>query len=61
MKKGYRGFILYVILVLAVVGIWYFLSETAITSDTYTYHEFQTDLTAGKVTSVIIEIGRAHV
>ncbi len=55
MKKGYRGFILYVILVLAVVGIWYFLSETAITSDTYTYHEFQTDLTAGKVTSVIIE------
>ena len=55
MKKGYRGFILYAILVLAVVGIWYFLSETAITSDTYTYHQFQTDLTAGEVTSVIIE------
>ncbi len=55
MKKGYRGFILYAILVLAVVGIWYFLSETAITSDTYTYHQFQTDLSDGKVTSVIIE------
>ncbi len=55
MKKGYRGFILYVILVLTVVGIWYFLSETAITADTYTYHQFQTDLSAGKVSSVIIE------
>lgn len=55
MRKGYRGFILYVILVLAVVGIWYFLSETAITADTYTYHQFQTDLEKGEVSSVIIE------
>ncbi len=55
MKKGYRGFILYAILVLAVVGIWYFLSETAITSDTYTYHEYQQDMEKGNVYSVIIE------
>ncbi len=55
MKKGYRGFILYVIFVLAVVAIWYFLSETAVTTDTYTYHQYQLDLEAGKVASVIIE------
>lgn len=55
MKKGYRGFVLYAILVLAVVGIWYFLSETAITSDTYTYRQYQEDLEAGEVSSVTIE------
>ncbi len=55
MRKGYRGFILYVILVLAVVGIWYFLSETSITADTYTYHQYQTDLEKGDISSVIIE------
>ncbi len=55
MKKGYRGFILYAVFVLAVVGIWYFLSETAITSDTYTYHEYQQDMEKGEVYSVIIE------
>ncbi len=55
MKKGYRGFVLYAILVLGVVGIWYFLSETDITSDTYTYHQYQTDMEEGKVASVIIE------
>jgi cell division protease FtsH len=55
LKKGYRGFILYAVFVLAVVGIWYFLSETAITSDTYTYHEYQQDMEKGEVYSVIIE------
>jgi len=55
LRKGYRGFILYVILVLAVVGIWYFLSETSITADTYTYHQYQTDLEKGDISSVIIE------
>lgn len=55
MKRSYRGFVLYAILVLGVIGIWYFLSETDITSDTYTYHQYQADLEAGKVYSVIIE------
>lgn len=55
MKKGYRGFVLYAILVLGVVGIWYFLSETDITSDTYTYHQYQADMEADKIYSVIIE------
>ena len=55
MKKGYRGFVLYAILVLGVVGIWYFLSETDITSDTYTYHQYQADLETDKIYSVIIE------
>ena len=55
MKKGYRGFVLYAILVLGVVGIWYFLSETDITSDTYTYHQYQSDLEEGNISSVIIE------
>ncbi len=55
MKRNYRGFVLYAILVLGVVGIWYFLSETDITSDTYTYHQYQADLEGGKIYSVIIE------
>ncbi len=55
MKRGYRGFVLYAILVLGVVGIWYFLSETDITSDTYTYHQYQADLETDKIYSVIIE------
>lgn len=46
---------MYAILVLGVVGIWYFLSETDITSDTYTYHQYQADLEGGKIYSVIIE------
>ena len=55
MNKGYRGFILYTILVLAVVGIWYFLSGTEITADTYTYHQYQMDLESGNVATVIVE------
>ena len=46
---------MYAILVLGVVGIWYFLSETDITSDTYTYHQYQADLETDKIYSVIIE------
>lgn len=55
MKKSYRGFIVYAAFVLVVVGIWYFLSETSFTTDTYTYHQYQNDLEAGNVASVIIE------
>lgn len=55
MKKGYRGFIVYAVFVLIVIGIWYFLSETSFTADTYTYHQYQSDLEAGDVSSVIIE------
>ena len=55
MKKGYRGFIVYAVLVLAVVGIWYYLSEAALTADTYTYHQYQNDMAEGNVTQIIIE------
>lgn len=55
MKKGYRGFIVYAVFVLIVIGIWYFLSETSFSTDTYTYHQYQSDLEAGEVSSVIIE------
>ncbi len=55
MKKGYRGFVLYAFLVLAVVGIWYFLSDTAITTDTYLYYQYQSDLEHDKIASVVIE------
>ncbi len=55
MKKNYRGFVVYAVFVLLVVGIWYFLSETSFTTDTYTYRQYQEDLAAGDVASVIIE------
>ena len=55
MKRSYRGFVVYALLVLGVVAIWYFLSGTAITADAYTYHQYQEDLEAGDIATVIIE------
>lgn len=46
-KKGsYRGFGFYLILILAVIGIWYFLDGSAATSS-YTRADFEKDIASG--------------
>ena len=50
-RSGFRGFGVYLILVLAVIAIWYWLDDNNVTN-TYTRQQFETALAEGKVTQV---------
>ena len=50
-RNGFRGFGVYLILVLAVIAIWYWLDGNNVTN-TYTRQQFETALAEGKVTQV---------
>lgn len=50
-RSGFRGFGAYLILVLAVIAIWYWLDGNNVTN-TYTRQQFETALAEGKVTQV---------
>ena len=50
-RSGFRGFGVYLILVLAVIAIWYWLDGNSVTN-TYTRQQFETALAEGKVTQV---------
>ena len=50
-RSGFRGFGVYLILVLAVIAIWYWLDGSNVTN-TYTRQQFETALAEGKVTQV---------
>ena len=50
-RSGFRGFGVYLILVLAVIAIWYWLDGNNVTN-TYTRQQFETTLAEGKVTQV---------
>ena len=50
-RSGFRGFGVYLILVLAVIAIWYWLDGNNVTN-TYTREQFETALAEGKVTQV---------
>lgn len=50
-RSGFRGFGVYLILVLAVITIWYWLDGNNVTN-TYTRQQFETALAEGKVTQV---------
>ncbi len=50
-RSGFRGFGVYLILVLAVIAIWYWLDSNNVTN-TYTRQQFETALAEGKVTQV---------
>ena len=50
-RIGFRGFGVYLILVLAVIAIWYWLDGSNVTN-TYTRQQFETALAEGKVTQV---------
>ena len=50
-RSGFRGFGVYLILVLAVIAIWYWIDGNNVTN-TYTRQQFETALAEGKVTQV---------
>ena len=50
-RSGFRGFGVYLILVLAVIAIWYWLDGNNVTN-TYTRQQFETAVAEGKVTQV---------
>ena len=50
-RSGFRGFGVYLILVLAVIAIWYWLDGNNVTN-TYTRQQFETAWAEGKVTQV---------
>ena len=50
-RSGFRGFGVYLILVLAVIAIWYWLDGNNV-NNTYTRQQFETALAEGKVTQV---------
>jgi cell division protease FtsH len=50
-RSGFRGFGVYLILVLAVIAIWYWLDGNNVTN-TYTRQQFETALAEGSVTQV---------
>ena len=52
-RSGFRGFGVYLILVLAVIAIWYWLDGNNVTN-TYTRQQFDTALAEGSVTQVNI-------
>ena len=52
-RSGFRGFGVYLILVLAVITIWYWLDGNNVTN-TYTRQQFETALAEGSVTQVNI-------
>lgn len=52
-KSSFRGFGIYLILILAVIAIWYWLDGNT-TTNSYTRQEFETSLEAGKIAQVNI-------
>ena len=52
-KSSYRGFGIYLLLILAVVGIWYWMDGNT-TTNNYTRAEFQAAVEAGEVANITI-------
>lgn len=59
-RSGYRGFGIYLLLILAVIGIWYWMDGNTATNS-YTRNEFETALTAGEVARIKIIPNRGEV
>ena len=58
MKKNYRGFGFYIVLILVVIGIWYLLDSNQGAANTYTYVQFEKNLKDGDIASVKIDQNR---
>lgn len=52
-RSSYKGFGFYFVLILAVIGIWYFLDGTA-TTNSYTREAFERDILSGQVSKIHI-------
>ncbi|MDD7636200.1 MAG: ATP-dependent zinc metalloprotease FtsH [Clostridiales bacterium] len=59
-KSSYRGFGIYLLLILAVVGIWYWMDGNT-TTNNYTRAEFQAAVEAGEVANITIVPNRGEV
>ena len=58
MKRNYRGFGFYIILILVVIGVWYFLDSNQSVANTYTVQQFEKDLKEDNIVSVRINQNR---
>lgn len=58
MKKNYKGWGLYIGLILIVVLVWFFLDGNYLTNKNYNYSDFEKDLTEEKIESVEIHPNR---
>ena len=58
MKKNYKGLSVYVILILAVVAIWYVMTSTQEPDNAYTYAQFKEALADGDVVAVAVSQNR---
>lgn len=58
MKKNYRGFGFYVVLILVVIAVWYLLDSNQGTANSYTYAQFEENLKEGEISSVKIDQNR---
>ena len=52
-NNSYRGFGFYLVLILIVVGVWYFLDGNT-TTNSYTRAAFEKDIQSGDVTAIDI-------
>ncbi len=59
MRRGYRGFILYAALILAVVYIWFGTTQSKAVTDTYNFTRFEADMTSGKVANIQVSPSRS--
>ncbi len=55
MKRSYRGFGFYILLIAIMIGIWYFMDVGTVNSSNYTFSSFETDVENGSVVSVNIQ------
>ncbi|MDY4838328.1 MAG: ATP-dependent zinc metalloprotease FtsH [Lachnospiraceae bacterium] len=58
MKKNFRGFGFYVILILIVIGVWYMLDSNQSAANTYSALQFEEDLEEGNIAAVKINQNR---
>ena len=58
MKKNYRGFGFYIVLILVVIGVWYVLDSNQGVNNNYTYAQFEENLKDGDISSVKIDQNR---
>jgi len=57
-KKNYRGFGFYIVLILVVIGVWYLLDSNQGVNNNYTYAQFEENLKGGDISSVKIDQNR---
>ena len=55
MSKNGKGIIIYIAIILAILGIVYWMTSSAGPTETYTYREFEADMDAGAISYITIK------